>query len=730
MELRQLLRLLWHRRALMAGVFLSVFGALVLLALLCETQYVATAKVYLYHSTTKASLLSRVTLDSTMMSSASLTDTERATYEELAATVPVVRPVIEELRLHRKRKSLQLLEFIPFVRAVIDHFWPHFGLRPMTYEELTNKSLVHLIFPRPYLKAAMVEDADILEFSSSADSLDLAMRLANDAADSFVSRETAMRQDECRAVAEATARELPRARDSYKKALETQRKTRQAEKIVDLSSEGEQLVSRYYTLSADRDANRLSLVRVQGMLANVKAQLAKRPEFRKSSEVTQRSSLIDSVKLTLRDLYMDLAAAKVRMTAEHPAVKEIENKIAEAKRIIRGEARKVYGSETVSTDPTFSYLSERAADYAAQVAGYESQDAAFAALLEGVERKADAFPGRAAASALVSARVEATQAFLSNLNQLESSALAGTGMDLSIAHVVAPAERPGKIDDYMRPKLSLFLAAGLVVGAFLAVVAALVAAWTDASIGAGTWLGETGVRVLGVVPRKPGVPRAQAVRRVREALVGPGAGGDVPAGRGRVLVFAGVDDAGDETAGFVRELAGVLARPDRTTLLVDADLRQPRLAALADLPVGPGLAEVLAGAVALEAVLVPGPELGLSVLPAGLGVDDGQADRLLDGPGLGPLLAELAGRFDLVLVCAAPYARSGDAVALARSADALTFVARAYRDHAAVVAEAVQVCLAATGHAPLAVIAGGPADEPTPREVWTDLRARLTRRTV
>ena len=162
----------------MLWVFALVAGGLTALTLLCETQYVASTKVYLYHSSNKASLLSRIALDSATMGAASLTDAERATYEELGQTVPVMTAVIDELDLTRKRKSLQIIEFIPFVRLLTDHFLPGILRRPMTYEELTHKSVVHLLFPRPYLTAAMMDDADILEFSSSADSMELALALA------------------------------------------------------------------------------------------------------------------------------------------------------------------------------------------------------------------------------------------------------------------------------------------------------------------------------------------------------------------------------------------------------------------------------------------------------------------------------------------------------------------------------------------------------------------------
>ena len=588
---------------------------------------------------------------------------------------------------------------------------------------------MHIIFPRPYLKAAMMEDSDILEFTSSADSMELAIALANAAARSFVERETAMRQNECRVLAAAVDKELPQAKAAFEEALADQRDLRRKEKIVDLTAEGEQLVSRYYSLTSDRDANRLNLIKARGMLANVKAQLAKRPEFRKTSESTQRSSLIDSVKLTLRDLYMDLAAAKTRMTPEHPAVKEIENKIAEAKRIIKGEALKVFGSETVSTDPTFSYLNERTADYAAQVAGYESQDEAYAALLADLEKIAAAHPGRIAASALVSVKVDAGQTFMNNLNQLAAMAKAGEGLDMSIAHLVEPAGIPGKIDDYMRPKLSLMLAVSLCVGVFLAVIAALVAAYADETVSGPEAARAAGTTPLGAVPLRDRVARVQALRRLRETFFAAESENGGP----RLVIAAAPDEsvAQEETAGLVLDLGRATARSGRRTLVVDADLRRPALYALAGLPLGPGLAEVLAGETPLEAVLVPGDEASLWLLPAaGAALEAERADMLMDGPAPPEVLATLAARFDRVLVCAAPLARSGDALTLCRLTDAVALVAGLYRTDALALAAAAAEVAAATGRTPLCLLSGVPADDLTPREQWRAIRRRLGRRTA
>jgi uncharacterized protein involved in exopolysaccharide biosynthesis/Mrp family chromosome partitioning ATPase len=723
MELRLLLALLWRRRRLMLLVFGLAAGGLTLLTLLCETQYVASAKVYLYHSSTKASLLSRVNLDSAMMGSASLTDAERATYEALAGTVPVLGPLVAQLDLTRKRKSLQLVEMIPLVRWAVDAWLPRFGRRPMTYEELTNKSIVHILFPRPYLKAAMMDDADILEFSSSAESLELAMALANAAARSFMAREADMRHGECRELAAAAAAELPRAREDYEKALAELGKLRQREKIVDLTAEGEKLVERFYSLSNERDSNRLLLLKAQGMLANVKGQMAKRPEFRKSGESIQRSSLIDSLKLTLRDLYMDLAVAKSRMTAEHPQVKEIEAKIEEAKRLIKGEAQKIFGSETISTDPTFTFLNERSAEYAAQAAGLESQDAAYGALLDALEGRIMAFPERAAAEALLKVRVAAGELFLSNLNQLHRAAVAGQALDLSIAHLVEAAAPPGRIDDYMRPKLSLMLALGIVLGGFLAVSAALLAAYVDPAL-TPAGAAALGAPVVGALPRRPGLSRSQAVRRLRDALF------PISGRPPKVLLVADALAGPADALDVALELGASLARSGRSVVLVDADLTRPSLHARLGLPLGPGLAEAAAGKVFRDAVILPGHEPGLFALPAGEAALSAEAaEGLLDSPAVAGLLDGLGRRFDVVLVAAAPAGASGDACSLSRHADGVLACLRPGIDHAAAVAAATADLAAAAGRAPLLVLVGTPGDDLSPGEALAALlrRARPTK---
>ena len=139
--------------------------------------------------------------------------------------------------------------------------------------------------------------------------------------------------------------------------------------------------------------------------------------------------------------------------------------------------------------------------------------------------------------------------------------------------------------------------------------------------------------------------------------------------------------------------------------------------------------QALAGETPLDAVLVPGDEASLWLLPAaGAALEAARADRLMDGPALPAVLTTLAARFDRVLLCAAPLARSGDALALGRLADAVVLVAGLYRTGAPVLAAAAAEVAAATGRTPLCLLSGVPADDLTPREQWSAVRRRFGRR--
>jgi protein-tyrosine kinase len=112
----------------------------------------------------------------------------------------------------------------------------------------------------------------------------------------------------------------------------------------------------------------------------------------------------------------------------------------------------------------------------------------------------------------------------------------------------------------------------------------------------------------------------------------------------------------------------------RRVLVIDADLRQPRVHDFLGLAPGPGLVDVLTGTAALHEALIEIPEHHLTVLRAGRTYDR-PAEMLGSGP-MRRLIDTLRTRFDRIVIDSAP-AIVADPGAIAPLVDSLLLVVRA-----------------------------------------------------
>jgi receptor protein-tyrosine kinase/non-specific protein-tyrosine kinase len=112
----------------------------------------------------------------------------------------------------------------------------------------------------------------------------------------------------------------------------------------------------------------------------------------------------------------------------------------------------------------------------------------------------------------------------------------------------------------------------------------------------------------------------------------------------------------------------------RRVLVLDADLRQPRVHQLLGLEAGPGLVDVLTGTATLDEALLEIPEYHLTVLRAGRAYER-PAEMLGSGP-MRRLVDTLRTEFDRIVVDSAP-AMVSDPGAVAALVDGLLLVVRA-----------------------------------------------------
>lgn len=169
--------------------------------------------------------------------------------------------------------------------------------------------------------------------------------------------------------------------------------------------------------------------------------------------------------------------------------------------------------------------------------------------------------------------------------------------------------------------------------------------------------------------------RAEAYRRIRTALLSGGGGR-----RALVLTAAG---PGQGTSTTAVDLAIALAATGDSVVLVEADLRRPRLAATLGLRGAIGLRDVLERGRDLDAAVQRFARGRIDVITAGEAALGGEAAaEPLVGALLGPLLATLRERYDHVLVDTPPVTAAADAADVARHADGVVLVCRRGRTRA------------------------------------------------
>ena len=147
-------------------------------------------------------------------------------------------------------------------------------------------------------------------------------------------------------------------------------------------------------------------------------------------------------------------------------------------------------------------------------------------------------------------------------------------------------------------------------------------------------------------------------------------------------------DAGDGKSFVAANLAIAFSQLGRRTLLIDADMRSPRLHKVFGIDNSRGLSSILSGRLSAR-ILTPVTDLpSLFVLP--VGVAPPNPLELLESPAFGLLIRELLGKFDHVIVDS-PSAMSGaDAGVIAARCGAFVSVARQGRTRMDSMVELVQ----------------------------------------
>ena len=229
------------------------------------------------------------------------------------------------------------------------------------------------------------------------------------------------------------------------------------------------------------------------------------------------------------------------------------------------------------------------------------------------------------------------------------------------------------------PKVTLNLVLGAVVGLVFGIAIAFFLEYIDTSVKSLEDVERfLQVPVLAVIPKDVGVlhkqsgmsPDAEAYRILRTNIE---FNRKNPEDNSITVVSGG---AGEGKSTTLVNLAYVCAQGGYTTLMIDADLRRPRLHTFFDINNSVGLTNYLTTDLMLEDVILQTPVDNLYFMPSGVLPAD--AAGILNSRRMSELVQDVKQRFDLVLIDSPPILGVSDASVLASEVD-LTMIVVQHR---------------------------------------------------
>lgn len=230
-----------------------------------------------------------------------------------------------------------------------------------------------------------------------------------------------------------------------------------------------------------------------------------------------------------------------------------------------------------------------------------------------------------------------------------------------------------------KPNVKLHLALGAVVGLVFGVGLAFFLEYLDTSVKSLEDVERyLKVPVLAVIPKDVGVlhqqsglsPDAEAYRILRTNIEFNRKSADANA----ITIVSG--GAGEGKSTTLVNLAYICAQGGYNTLMIDGDLRRPRLHTFFDINNAVGLTNYLTTDLMLEDVILQTPVENLYFMPSGILPAD--AAGILNSLRMSGLIADVKSRFDLVLIDSPPILGVSDASVLASECD-LTMIVIQHR---------------------------------------------------
>ncbi len=537
--------------------------------------------------------------------------------------------------------------------------------------------------PKPIsaFRAQAIKNTDVIYLQVESPNPEIAAKVANKMGEVYIEQTKEQSRQAASQAKDFIQQQLQLVRQDLSRAEQELVAFQKREHLYVIGTEAQAISNRLLTYEQEQADVELSAKAALARRKADEAQLAKQPQFEQYSKTTQLNPHLESLKKELIDLETQKAQLLAELTENDPRVKAIEAQIDGVRDQMRMLAERVENSITLQQNPIAAHLASDAVQQQVALAEYEARRAGLQRLRQLTEQKLKALPEREVELARLQRNLSvAENTYTSLLQQLQNYKLS-EAMAVPKATIIDPASVPSLP---FKPKTVLSFAIAFALGLIFGLALAIAVERMDDTIRDPKDIEQKlGLSILGVIPlaerdeptlvteASPRSGLVEAYRTLRSNVrFTASAGHGVDDGATVLLVTSSAASEGKSSVAY--NLAVVTAQLGQRVILVDSDLRRPKLHRILQVESSTGLTNVLVGDVQVEDVLKPTQVEGLAFLPTGP-LPPNPAE-LLDSPAMTEVIQQLRGMAEVVILDSPPVAVVTDSQLLAARADGVLLV--------------------------------------------------------
>ena len=531
--------------------------------------------------------------------------------------------------------------------------------------QLANRIRVKMIdsFLRK-LGVAQVGNSYVITIAFTSESPTLAADVSNTLADFYIVSQLEAKFDATRRANDWLSGRVSELRARVQEAEEAVERYRQDSGLIEGGREVTLATEQISELNAQLVSERAKLVEAEARLKQVEALLASEGGVASSVDVLS-SPLILRLREQEAEVERKIAELSSQFGERHPRMKNARNELRELRAKIGTEVdRIVKGLQN-------------------EVAVARVREVAVTKALDELKKEVGRLNATGIELRALEREAEASRTLLESILARSKETTTQESFqepDASVLHYADPPTRASF------PKKTLLLALTMVAAGALGVLAALIVELLDRGLRSSEQIeSQLGIATLGLFPaikrklglgdppetyvvKHPNSAYAEAIRSLHTTLLL--SHDDKPAKV--VLMASSLPKEGKTTTTLA--FANFLAMAGLKVLVIDCDLRRPKLHRHFGVEQSPGLSECIASQAQIGKIIHEHPETGAHLVAAG--ETPHNPSKMLTSPQLKKLIAGLSSYYEIILIDSAPVLAVSDTRLLSRLADKTVFLVR------------------------------------------------------